>query len=101
MIVSGRDSVIPPAQQRSVYEALPHPKEIWEVPEADHCGAYFADRERYVARVIGFFYGDTGRPLTAAAGGNERIVTPVFVARPRCNHVVSANLLPFRTLISS
>ncbi len=62
VIVSGRDSVIPPAQQRSVYEALPHPKEIWEVPEADHCGAYFADRERYVARVIGFFTETLGAP---------------------------------------
>jgi uncharacterized protein len=55
VIVSGRDSVIPPAQQRSVYEALPHPKELWEVPDADHCGAYFADRQRYVERIVRFF----------------------------------------------
>jgi pimeloyl-ACP methyl ester carboxylesterase len=62
VIVSGRDSVVPPAQQRSVYEALPCPKELWEEPEADHCGAYFADRERYVARVIAFFTETLGAP---------------------------------------
>ncbi len=55
VIVSGRDSVVPPAQQRSVYEALPSPKELWEEPDVDHCGAYFADRASYVARIIGFF----------------------------------------------
>ena len=55
VIVSGRDSVVPPAQQYSVYEALPDPKELWEEPDADHCGAYFADRKYYVERIIGFF----------------------------------------------
>jgi uncharacterized protein len=55
VIVSGRDSVIPPAHQRLVYEALSCPKELWEVTEADHCGAYFADRAAYVTRVVRFF----------------------------------------------
>jgi len=55
VIVSGRDSVIDPAQQRRVFEALPPPKELWEAPEADHCGAYFADRQQYVTRIIDFF----------------------------------------------
>ncbi len=86
VIVSGRDSVIPPAQQRSVYEALPFPKELWEEPEVDHCGAYFADRKRYVARIIDFFTA-TLRSLTslAAAGGLHRIVTSIF-AGGRCLH---------------
>jgi pimeloyl-ACP methyl ester carboxylesterase len=55
VIVSGKDSFIPPAQQREVFEALPLPKELWEEPEADHCGAYFRDRKAYVERIIDFF----------------------------------------------
>jgi len=55
VIVSGRDSVIPPAQQYSVYEALSCPKELWEEPDADHCGTYFVDRGRYVTRIGAFF----------------------------------------------
>lgn len=55
VIVSERDSVIPPAQQYAVYEALPFPKELWEEPGVDHCGTYFADRKRYIARIIDFF----------------------------------------------
>lgn len=60
VVVSGRDSVIPPGQQRAVYAALPDPKELWEEPAADHCGAYFADRAAYVGRIVSFF-GETLR----------------------------------------
>ena len=62
VIVSGRDSVIPPAQQYSVYEALSCPRELWEEPDADHCGAYFVDRGRYVTRIVEFFSTSLGTP---------------------------------------
>jgi pimeloyl-ACP methyl ester carboxylesterase len=55
VIVSGRDTVIPPAQQRRVYEAASGPKQIWEFPSADHCGGYFYDRKGYVEKIISFF----------------------------------------------
>lgn len=29
--------------------------ELWQVPDAHHCGAYFIDREAYTARVSAFF----------------------------------------------
>lgn len=61
VIVSGSDSVIPVDQQRSVYDALAGPKELWEAPDADHCGAYFADRAAYVKRIVRFFSESLGQ----------------------------------------
>jgi pimeloyl-ACP methyl ester carboxylesterase len=55
VVISGRDSVIPPSQQREVYEAAAGPKQVWEFPDADHCGGYFQDRKGYVDRIISFF----------------------------------------------
>jgi dienelactone hydrolase len=55
VVVSGGDSVIPPRQQRSVYDALPCPKELWDEPDVDHCGTYFKDRAAYIERIIRFF----------------------------------------------
>ena len=55
VVVSGNDSVIPPAQQRAVYEALACPKELWVEPNANHCGTYFRDRGAYIRRVVDFF----------------------------------------------
>ncbi len=55
VVVSGNDSVIPPSQQRAVYEALTCAKELWEEPKVDHCGAYFRDRGAYIRRVVDFF----------------------------------------------
>ena len=31
------------------------PKELWVLPEADHCGAYFVDRVAYTKKVSDFF----------------------------------------------
>ncbi len=55
VVVSGRDSVIPPTQQRALYDALTCPRELWEEPDVDHCGAYFRDRGAYIRRVVDFF----------------------------------------------
>ncbi len=55
VVVSEKDGVIPPSQQRELFGAAPLPKEVWELQEADHCGAYFLNRGDYVKRIISFF----------------------------------------------
>ena len=49
------DSLIPAEQGQQVYDAAGEPKELWLVPDAIHCGAYFVDRPAYVERVAAFF----------------------------------------------
>lgn len=49
------DSLIPVEHGKRVFEAAGEPKELWLYPGVDHCGAYFADRPGYVARVTTFF----------------------------------------------
>ena len=40
---------------RMLYRAASEPKELWELPEAKHGGAYFLDPEAYATRVSQFF----------------------------------------------
>lgn len=54
-IISGKDSVIPPDDQRRVVRAAPGSAVVWEYDGVDHCGAYFADRKGYVDTIISFF----------------------------------------------
>jgi hypothetical protein len=35
--------------------AITYAKELWLLPDAGHCGAYFADRQAYVAKIETFF----------------------------------------------
>jgi uncharacterized protein len=56
LLIHGReDRLIPLAHSRLIYSAAREPKELWEIPGADHCGGYFVDRPAYVARVARFF----------------------------------------------
>ena len=55
IIHGGKDTVVDPHDAPLLYAAAQEPKELWIVPDADHCGAYFADRPRYVKKVISFF----------------------------------------------
>lgn len=55
IIHGGRDSVVDPSDALQLYSAAREPRELWIVPEADHCGAYFVDRPAYVERVVAFF----------------------------------------------
>jgi fermentation-respiration switch protein FrsA (DUF1100 family) len=55
IIQSGKDTIVDPRDGALLYGAAKEPKELWIIPEADHCGAYFADRDAYVKRVIDFF----------------------------------------------
>jgi alpha-beta hydrolase superfamily lysophospholipase len=49
------DDLIPVKQGLELFAAAGEPRELWIVPGARHCGAYFADRMEYVARVSRFF----------------------------------------------
>jgi dipeptidyl aminopeptidase/acylaminoacyl peptidase len=55
LIHGGRDTVVDPHDAPLLYAAAQEPKELWIVPEADHCGAYFADRPLYVKKLVDFF----------------------------------------------
>jgi len=56
LVIHGADDqTIPVSHARQVYAAAGAPKELWICEDADHCGAYFLDRPRYIQRVVGFF----------------------------------------------
>ncbi len=56
LIHGGKDSTVDPRDAVRLYEAAREPKELWMVPDADHCGAYFVDRKAYVAKINDFFH---------------------------------------------
>jgi fermentation-respiration switch protein FrsA (DUF1100 family) len=56
LVIHGEaDDLTPVEHAHRLYAAAHEPKELWTVPDAPHCGAYFADRETYVKRVSEFF----------------------------------------------
>jgi fermentation-respiration switch protein FrsA (DUF1100 family) len=55
IIHGGKDSIVNPQDAMLLYKAANEPKELWLLPEADHCGAYFVDRLAYTKKVITFF----------------------------------------------
>lgn len=56
LLIQGlKDTIVNPHDATLLYEAASNPKELWLVPEAEHCGAYFVDRAAYIARLISFF----------------------------------------------
>lgn len=66
VIQGGRDATVPPEHgERLAVEAG---AELWLVPDAHHCGAYFVDREAYAARVTDFF-----RRHLGAGSGREAV----------------------------
>jgi uncharacterized protein len=55
IIQGGKDSIVDPRDAPLLYAAAQEPKEIWLLPNADHCGAYFEDRVAYVKKIVDFF----------------------------------------------
>lgn len=55
IIHGGKDSVVDPRDATLLYAAAQEPKELLLLPNADHCGAYFEDRQAYVKKVNDFF----------------------------------------------
>ena len=49
------DSVIPSTHSQRLYDRASGPKDLWILPELEHCQAYFVDRPGYIARVADFF----------------------------------------------
>ena len=55
LIHGSGDSLIPVTQAHQLFATAGEPKDLWIYPDVEHCGAYFADRYQYVARVANFF----------------------------------------------
>lgn len=55
LIQGGKDTIVDPHDALRLYKAAGEPKELWTLPTADHCGAYFVDRLAYTTKVIDFF----------------------------------------------
>ncbi|GAC1383046.1 MAG: alpha/beta hydrolase [Ktedonobacteraceae bacterium] len=55
LIHGGKDSIVDPRDVTLLYNAAGEPKELWFLPEAEHCGAYFLDRVAYCKKVTDFF----------------------------------------------
>jgi fermentation-respiration switch protein FrsA (DUF1100 family) len=55
LIHGAKDTIVNPADAPLLYKAAGEPKELWIVEDAEHCGAYFVGRERYMRKVINFF----------------------------------------------
>ncbi|GAC1627075.1 MAG: alpha/beta hydrolase [Chloroflexota bacterium] len=78
LIIHGEeDSVTPVDNAYRLFEAAREPKELWVVPGARHCGAYFAHRQTYVRRVSEF----VGRSLAAS-----HAPAPAFQGTGDINH---------------
>jgi len=61
LINGGKDTIVNPQDATLLYDAAREPKELWSLPNADHCGAYFDDRPAYVKKMTEFFDLHLGR----------------------------------------
>ncbi len=56
LIIHGmKDTIVDPKDASLLYEAAGDPKELWLLPNVEHCGAYFEDRAVYVNKMVEFF----------------------------------------------
>jgi len=56
LLIQGlKDSIVNPHDASVLYATAGEPKELWLVPDVDHCGAYFLDRVAYTVKVTDFF----------------------------------------------
>jgi uncharacterized protein len=78
LICDGADNIIPCRHSRRIFRAAVGPKELWEVPRAQHASAIGAEPAEYERRVIGFL--DHLR-LSAAPSYSET----VFLSPPPSN----------------
>ncbi len=74
IIHGGKDSLVDPHDALLLYAAAREPKELWMVPSADHCGAYFTDRPLYVKKIKAFFEQHLGGQLVVTSPTGEEAV---------------------------
>jgi fermentation-respiration switch protein FrsA (DUF1100 family) len=56
LIIHGmKDTIVDPGDAALLYAAAGDPKDIWLLPNCEHCGAYFVNRSIYARRLIDFF----------------------------------------------
>jgi fermentation-respiration switch protein FrsA (DUF1100 family) len=56
LIIHGmKDTVVDPHDATLLYEAAGDSKELWLLPNSEHCGAYFEDRVAYANKIVNFF----------------------------------------------
>ncbi len=55
LIHGGEDTIVDPHDATLLFNAAHEPKELWFLPAAGHCGAYFEDRKAYTKKVLSFF----------------------------------------------
>lgn len=55
LIHGSADVLIPVEHAHRIFAAAQEPKQLWIYEGADHCGAYFGDRQQYCQRVTAFF----------------------------------------------
>jgi uncharacterized protein len=55
LIHGGQDTIVDPRDATLLFNAANEPKELWFLPAAGHCGAYFEDRRAYTKKVLSFF----------------------------------------------
>lgn len=51
IIVGARDHVVPPSHGRRLHRRAAGPSELWDLPDAQHCGAWAAAPEQFPRRV--------------------------------------------------
>jgi uncharacterized protein len=59
------DDAVPIRHAHRLFDAAGEPKQLWLVPGAGHVNAYFADRQHYLARVVGFFDTALSAPMSS------------------------------------
>jgi dipeptidyl aminopeptidase/acylaminoacyl peptidase len=64
LIHGDRDDAVPVRHAHRLFDAAGEPKELWLVPGAGHVNAYFADRQEYLEKVVGFFDTALSTPLS-------------------------------------
>jgi uncharacterized protein len=65
LICDGSDHIIPCRHTRRIFRSAAGPKELWEVPGADHASAIGADPSEYERRAIAFLDGLRGSAISA------------------------------------
>lgn len=87
MIHGEKDSYVPVALARALYDQAPGPKTLWIVPGAKHNQCVLEDREEYSRRLLSFFVAHLSTDV-------EETIPIVEVAKPQFAAAVEESLYP-------